>query len=121
MGFTPRALRGESVVEREQEFYWLWIAATVAYGVGDIVTTLAILGYGDDLGVRESNLLVQTVFDGFGRNGIVFLKYAVFFGCLAVSLYAAEKLDWELYYAPPLILAVLGTVITIHNLRLILA
>lgn len=118
MELASRLLRSESLIGREQEFYWLWILATTAYGVGDIVTTLTILYF--DVGVREGNLLMQRAFDGFGQNGIIALKFAVFLGCLSISLYAAEKLDWPLYYAPPVILFIVGLFVTMHNLRLMI-
>lgn len=118
MNLPTRLLRSESLLGREQEFYWLWIGATSAYGVGDIVTTLVILHF--DIGVRESNLLVQRLFDSFGQNGLIAFKFAIFITSLAISLYAAEQLDWELYYAPPAILIAVGTIVTAHNLRLML-
>lgn len=118
MNFAIRLLRSESLSGREQGFYWLWIGATSAYGVGDIVTTLTILYF--DVGVRESNLLLQRAFDSFGQSGIIALKFAVFLTCLVISLYAAEQLEWQLYYAPPAILIAVGTFVTAHNLRLMI-
>lgn len=118
MNFVTRVLRSEALTGREQEFYWLWILATATYGVGDIVTTLTILYF--DVGVREANLLMQRAFDGFGQNGIIALKFVIFIACLSISLYAAEKLDWQLYYAPPVVLTLVGAFVTAHNLRLML-
>lgn len=83
MNRVTRLLRSESLLGREQEFYWLWIGTTTAYGVGDIVTTLTILYF--DVGVREANLIMQRAFDGFGQNGIIALKFAVFFTCLTIT------------------------------------
>lgn len=118
---ATRLPASDAIVGREQEFYWLWILATVAYGVGDIVTTVTIVEFGDRLGVREQNVLMQRVVDSFGQYGIIGLKLAVFFSSLAVSLYAAERLDWPLYYMPPVVLIAVGTVVTLHNLRLFVA
>ncbi len=116
MEFPHRLVRGDALIGREQEFYWLWIGATAAYGVGDIVTTLTILMF--DVGVRETNLLMKQAFESLGHTGIILLKLFVFFTCLSISLYAAEKLDWPLYYAPPVILAAFGGLVTTHNLGL---
>jgi len=114
-----RLLDADALTAREQEFYWLWIFATTAYGVGDILTTLTILSA--DTGVAEGNVVISYLFAVLGHPGFIALKLLVFFGALAVSVTAAEYWqDRHLYYGPPLILAVLGTLVTANNLHLVL-
>ena len=105
-------------VGNEQEFYWLWILATTTYGVGDIVTTVALVFYAP--AVREGNPLVAVALQTFGLGGLVALKLAVFFGCLGLSVYAMNVWkDRFLYVFPPLVLAVVGTVLTVLNVSLL--
>lgn len=112
-------LAGRSLLPDEQEFYWLWIFATITYGIGDILTTLTILTV--DLGIDESNLLIRHVFTHLGGAGIVGLKLIVFFIGLAISVAAAELWhDRNLYYAPPIMLTLLGGIATVNNLYLLL-
>ncbi|MFB6271063.1 MAG: hypothetical protein ABEH83_14050 [Halobacterium sp.] len=106
-------------VTDENEFYWLWIAATTAYGVGDVVTTVALVFYAPH--VQEGNPLVAAAVDSLGLAGLVALKLAVFLGCLALSVYAMHAWrDRTLYAFPPLLLAALGTLLTAVNVRLLL-
>lgn len=120
MGHIDRLVLGEKLLGKEQEFYWLWIFAVTAYGVGDLVTTITILEF--DVGVNEANLLLQQIFDSMGQTGLIGLKLAVFFLCLTVSMIAVEYWDdWPMYYAPPVILIGLGSLVTANNLYLFLA
>lgn len=110
-------LEGSLAEDREQEFYWLWIFATLGYGVGDIVTTLALIGYSPL--VQEGNIIVQWLFAQFGTPGFVAGKLAVFGISFAISLYALRA--WEdrvLYYFPPLVLTLVGGFITGNNIYL---
>lgn len=101
------------------EFYWLWILAATTYGVGDVVTTLALLYF--DSGVREANALVRFAVDSFGLAGLVGLKLGVFFLCLGVQVYAiADTDDPVVVYAPPAVLAAFGAFTTAFNVRLML-
>lgn len=110
-------LDGTSFDGREREFTWLWVLATALYGVGDIVTTLAI-GYSD--GVVEGNLLVANAVAAFGITGLVGVKLAIFFLVLGVHLYAIGVLDdWVVDYAPPTTLALVGAFVTTYNVRLL--
>lgn len=119
MGHLDRLLLGEKLVGKEQEFYWLWILATTLYGVGDLVTTITILEF--DVGIRESNLLLQQIFDSLGQTGVVGLKLAVFFVCITVSMIAVEYWDERpMYYAPPILLIGLGLIVTTNNMYLFL-
>lgn len=99
--------------------YGLWIGATLVYGVGDLLTTLTILTV--DLGIDESNLLIRHVFTNLGVWGIVAMKLAVFVVAVTISLVVAARWqDRVLYYAPPIILIVLGGLATANNLYLLL-
>lgn len=117
---SPRSrLLGRTVLaHRRTEFYLLWIGATLAYGVGDLLTTLYFMT--NDLGIVEANRLITLVVDAFGHGGFVGLKLLVFLTALAISVLAAEYWnDRTLYYGPPLLLIVLGSVVTINNLYLL--
>lgn len=110
----------DDTIGGEQEFYWLWIAATTTYGVGDVVTTVALVNYAP--AVKEANPIVAVALDALGLPGLVTLKLAVFFACLALSVRAMHA--WEdrvLYVFPPIVLAVLGAVLTALNLVLLSA
>lgn len=109
----------DDAVGGENEFYWLWIAATTAYGVGDIVTTIALVFYAPH--VQEGNPLVAAAVGSFGVAGLVALKLAVFVGCLALSVYAMHAwADRVLYAFPPVLLTALGTALTLLNVGLLL-
>ncbi|MFC7228061.1 hypothetical protein N0B31_11670 [Salinirubellus salinus] len=104
---------------REQEFYWLWIIATATYGVGDTVTTIAIVQFSPT--VREANVLVRAVVETFGNGGLAGLKIAVLLFCIGLSLAALRGTEDRIsYYAPPVVLAVVGAFTTVYNLRLLL-
>ena len=109
-----------SYPEADLDFTWLWIFATLGYGVGDMITTLALIGYNPL--VREGNAIVRWLFDMWGIPGFVAGKLLVFGACFAISLYALEV--WEdrwLYYFPPLLLTVVGGFTTGYNIVLLSA
>ena len=107
-------------VGTEQEFYWLWIGATTTYGVGDVVTTIALVYFAPE--VQEANPVINAALDTLGLAGLVVLKLAVFFALLAVSVNAMHVWkDRSLYAFPPLLLAILGTILTVLNINLIVA
>jgi len=99
------------------EFSRLWVVATATYGVGDIVTTIALVRY--SVSVSEANALLRTVIDAFGLWGLIGLKLVAFFACLAISLAGAGDDDPLLYYGPPTMLALVGAFTTAYNLRLL--
>lgn len=103
----------------DRTFSRLWLLATATYGVGDVVTTIAILYFGRH--VREANPLLRTAVDHLGRAGLVGLKLGVFFLCLGVSIDAAHRRDDALFYFPPVALSAFGIVLTVRNLRLLAA
>lgn len=116
---NPWGLAGTAFEGRTDEFYWLWILATTTYGVGDVVTTVALLYF--EASVGEANVLVRAAVDNFGLAGLVGLKLAVLVLCLGVQVYAmADTDDWVVLYAPPAVLAVVGAFTTAFNLRLLL-
>lgn len=102
-----------------REFSGLWLTATATYGVGDVVTTIAVLQF--TARIDEANLLLSTAVDHFGQAGLVGLKLAVFILCLGVSIDAAHRQDSLLFYFPPVTLSAFGLVLTVHNLRLLAA
>jgi len=102
---------------RTREFYSLWIAATTTYGVGDIVSTIAFLRYVP--GVDEANPLVAGAVDAFGLSGLVGLKIAVYLAMVWISVQGAREDDAYLYYFPPVLLTLVGAVLTASNLRLL--
>jgi branched-subunit amino acid permease len=109
-------LRGTSFEERE--FTNLWFLATATYGVGDVVTTIALIHFSDT--VNEANVLVRVAVETFGQAGLVGLKLVVLLACLAISVAAANDEDAFTYYLPPLALAVVGAFTTTYNVRLLL-
>lgn len=103
--------------DRETEFYWLWIIATSAYGVGDVVTTIALFYYHPL--VAEANPLLDWAMSTSGVAALVGIKISVFLAFIAISLAMARRgTDPLLYYAPPAVLAVLGTSLTVYNIVL---
>lgn len=100
------------------EFRWLWTIALATYGVGDIVTTVALLYFSKN--VNEMNVLVVFVVDAYGQLGLAGLKFATFLVCIAVCVYGARIGDKLLFYLPPAALAVVGAFATVFNLRLFL-
>jgi hypothetical protein len=100
------------------EFSRLWTLAAATYGVGDIVTTVALLHFDEEVG--EANVLLQWAVDSFGNAGLIGLKLAVFFFCLAICLDAAHREDSLVYYLPPVALTLVGAFTTVFNIRLLL-
>jgi len=100
------------------EFSRFWFIATVSYGVGDIVTTLALINYSNT--VNEANALIAAAVSGFGEVGLVAVKLAVFGICLVISLSSARAGDRFGYYLPPIVLAVVGAFTTALNIRLLI-
>jgi hypothetical protein len=112
-------LDGTAFEGQSDQFYWLWIVATTTYGVGDVVTTVALLYF--DASIGEANALLRTVVETFGLAGLVGVKLAVFFLCLGLQVAAmADTDDPVVVYAPPAVLAVFGAFTTAFNVRLLL-
>jgi len=100
------------------EFSRLWIVATTTYGVGDIVTTIALIQFSES--VNEGNGLLGTAIDTFGLWGLVGIKLVAFAVCLAFSLGGARDADPLLYYGPPTALSLVGAFTTVYNVRLLI-
>jgi hypothetical protein len=100
------------------EFSRLWFLSALTYGVGDIVTTLALVGY-DPL-VNEGNALLRAAIETFGLWGLIGLKLLAFAFCLGISLRGARDADSALFYGPPAMLALVGAFTTAYNLRLLI-
>ncbi|WP_123623961.1 hypothetical protein [Halorubrum sp. CSM-61] len=113
-----RRRRRPAYRRRPQEFYWLWIAATATYGVGDIVSTIAFLEYVPT--IDEANPVVAVALDAFGLGGLVALKIAVYLVMLWISVHGAREGDGFLYYFPPVLLTLVGIYLTASNVRLLL-
>ena len=117
MALPARFTLDETSVDR-LEFTRLWTIAAATYGVGDVVTTIALLEFSDS--VREANVIVRATTELFGQPGFVALKIAVFVACILISVDGANADDRLLYYLPPVVLALFGAFTTSLNLRLLL-
>jgi hypothetical protein len=101
------------------EWYLLWGIALLTYGVGDGLSTIAILS---TPGVVETNVLIRWLVGMYGHAGLIGLKLTVFFVCLGVSLYGSRiERDAVLYYAPMVLLTVVGVFTTAVNIGLLWA
>ncbi|MFC7235506.1 hypothetical protein [Halosegnis marinus] len=114
---TSSELRLREAGSSGREFTRLWLVALATYGVGDVVTTVALTRFVPRL--SEGNLLLAALLNSHGNLGLIGLKLAVFAGCLAISLYGARTADRFVYYLPPALLAVVGGFTTAYNLRLL--
>jgi hypothetical protein len=112
-----RTRRRPAYDRRPQEFYWLWIAATATYGVGDVVSTIAFLRYVPT--IDEANPVVAVAIESFGLGGLVALKIVVYLVMLWISVSGARDDDALLYYFPPVLLTLVGTYLTVSNVRLL--
>jgi hypothetical protein len=114
---TSRWLTLDGTRFSETEFTRLWFLAAVTYGVGDVVTTIALFG---SPRLQEANVVLSTAIQAFGQVGLVGAKLTVFGLCIAVSLWSAHAGDRFGYYFPPTALAVTGAFTTAFNLRLLI-
>lgn len=100
----------------EEGFTDLWTVALATYGVGDTVTTVALLWFSES--VNEFNALVVLAVENFGLAGLVGLKLLAFGAALGVCLAGVRSDDPVLYYLPPAALSVVGGFVTAFNVRL---
>ncbi|MFB6070528.1 MAG: hypothetical protein ABEJ76_05835 [Halanaeroarchaeum sp.] len=108
----------EGVNTHPDEFYRLWFLATVTYGVGDTVTTVALVYYAPR--IAEGNPLVAAAMGGLGLGGLIAVKWLAFAACIGISLLAIVEWDErQLYLLPPLTLTVVGVLVTGSNLWLL--
>jgi hypothetical protein len=102
-----------------REFVWLWIVATTGYGVGDVVTTVALVNYHP--AVTEGNPLLARTMETLGLGGLVAAKLVVFGLCFGLSYYAVRVWrDRVMYYFAPVVLLLFGVFFTVYNVRLML-
>lgn len=102
----------------EVSFSRVWLLALATYGVGDVVTTIALV-YFSDLHT-EANPVIRQAIMAFGGGGFLGLKLLVIYVAIGVSLWAGVGDDDRLmFYAPPLLLALIGVYTTVHNLGLL--
>ena len=103
----------------EVSFSRAWLLAIATYGVGDVVTTIALV-YFSDLHT-EANPVIRQAIMAFGGGGFLGLKLLVIYVCIGISLWAglADE-DRLMFYGPPLLLALLGLYTTVHNLGLLI-
>jgi hypothetical protein len=99
-------------------FTRLWLLALATYGVGDVVTTIALIEYSPT--VSEANALIRLSIDHLGLLGLVLLKYLAFGVAIGISLLGAADADRFLYYLPPIVLSLAGAFTTVYNARLML-
>lgn len=102
----------------QTEFTHLWAVAIATYGVGDVVTTIALMRFSET--VVEANAIIRAATEAFGQSGLVTLKIAVFLMCIWLSVDAANREDRVLYYLPPVTLAFVGAFTTALNIRLMI-
>lgn len=114
----PNWLTLEGASFDESRFGDLWLVAAATYGVGDVVTTIAII-YFTPL-YTEANPVVRFAIETFGGGGFLGLKLLVIYCCIAISLWGGLLDDDPvLFYGPPAVLAVFGLVVTAMNLQLL--
>lgn len=102
----------------EASFVHVWLVASATYGVGDVVTTIALVWFSPVH--TEANPVIVLAIAAFGGGGYLAVKLLVFFACLGISLWAGvADGDPLFFYGPPLGLAVVGAVITGYNLWLL--
>ncbi len=109
----------EGVSFTPESFSRVWLMALAAYGVGDIVTTIALVWF-SPLYV-EANPVIAGAIALFGGGGFLALKLLVFYGCIGISLWGGVLDDDPLlFYGPPVVLGIVGLLTTAHNVALML-
>ena len=99
-------------------FSRVWLLASGTYGVGDVVTTIAIVYFTP--GFTEANPAVRLAIETFGGGGFLALKLLVFYCCIGISLWGGVRDDDPLlFYGPPVVLTAFGVVVTAMNLGLL--
>lgn len=105
--FTENALRNA------------WLLALATYGVGDVVTSIALIWF-SPLHV-EANPVIAGAIATFGGGGFLAVKLLTFFAALGISLWAGYlEGDPVAFYGPPFVLMVTGALITAWNMALLL-
>lgn len=108
----------EGVSFSAEAFSAAWLFALAAYGVGDVVTTIALVWFSPFH--VEANPVIAAAIGAFGGGGFLAVKLLVFYLCIGISVwYGARDDDSLLFYGPPAVLCVLGLVTTGANLALL--
>jgi len=94
----------------------VWLFALLAYGVGDTVTTVAVVASPLH---AEANPVVAGAVAAFGTGGLLALKLAAFSVCSTLGLWGGLRNDPFLRYMPPAVLAAVGATTTAVNLALL--
>lgn len=99
-------------------FWGAWILAILAYGVGDVMTTIALVW--STPAYVEANPIIAWAIGAFGGGGFLGVKLLSFYGALGLSIWGgAGDEDHLLFYGPPVALALFGFVTTVLNLNLL--
>jgi len=99
-------------------FTTAWVLALATYGVGDVVTTIALVWFSPSL--AEANPIVASAIDMFGGGGFLGLKLLVFYAAIGVSLWGGVQYrDRLLIYGPPIVLSAVGVLLAANNLWLV--
>ncbi len=95
-----------------------WLLALGTYGVGDVVTTIALVYFTRSF--TEANPAIRFAIETFGGGGFLGLKLLVIYCCLGISLWGGVLDDdpW-LFYGPPAVLTLFGLAVTGTNLTLL--
>jgi hypothetical protein len=102
--------------QRTKEFYFLWFAASLTYGLGDMLTTSMVLVTPR---VGEANPFVAVLLKQFGFGGFVGAKLVIFGLLIVISVKSGIKHERFAYYAPPVFAILVGTGLTLWNLKAI--
>lgn len=108
----------EGVSFSRDVFTDVWLLALATYGVGDVVTTIALVWF-SPLHV-EANPLISASIAAFGGGGFLALKLLAFYACLGIAVWGGVLHDDPLlFYVPPVVLTIVGAVATAINLHLL--
>lgn len=110
MAVTERSHRVSPLEDAELQ---LWAVGILAFGIGDMVTTIVGIRFRN---LVEVGILTSPILDAYGLHAIVALKLLAFGLCLAM---------WKVVPAPyrvgvPLGIAVFGILVTLWNTLMIL-
>ncbi|MFB6371207.1 MAG: hypothetical protein ABEH42_12650 [Haloarculaceae archaeon] len=92
-----------------------WGLALITYGLGDGVTTLAVVASPHHV---ETNPIVAAAIGTAGGVGLLAVKAGVLGGCVALSIWMAEG-DRTFSYWPPILLVAVGAATTLSNITLL--
>lgn len=108
----------EGVSFSRETFTRVWLLALATYGVGDVVTTIALVWFSPLH--AEANPVVGAAIDAFGGGGFLGLKLLVFYACIGIAVWGGVLDDDPLlFYLPPAVLTLVGAAATVLNLSLL--